>query len=328
MVIFSCNRRSSYEFTTAKKALRLEQKDDVSTVLSVNAATVTDNYWIKPIHDEITTYQDVRFTVNHFDNLALTGDINSFIQQPSRSPELTNIGSFEKFWKLINGKWWMIKSGKPEELFSELLICRIAKFLDFPVAEYKPDGNHINNLDFTNGAEVDFEPANAIIGNESDYIKIYNMLKPFGKQITTAYLQMCYLDALVINMDRHEYNFGILRDSDTGEVLSFAPFFDHNIALVSRGYSKVKDFEHDLLINDFTELIHHTKDRLSVAKLTKEVLRDWIKKIPWKLPVTDLVADPIEFTVQYLLKRQERLIELNRDIMKFKSLPSMQYEIG
>lgn len=30
-----------------KKALRLNEKDDVSTVLSVNAVTLTDNYWLK-----------------------------------------------------------------------------------------------------------------------------------------------------------------------------------------------------------------------------------------------------------------------------------------
>ena len=32
-----------------KKALRLKEKDDISTVIHVNAATVTDNYWIKPL---------------------------------------------------------------------------------------------------------------------------------------------------------------------------------------------------------------------------------------------------------------------------------------
>ena len=32
-----------------KKALRLAEKDDVSTVIHVNGATITDNYWIRPI---------------------------------------------------------------------------------------------------------------------------------------------------------------------------------------------------------------------------------------------------------------------------------------
>ena len=32
-----------------KKALRLTERDDIGSVLSVNAVTITDNYWIKPL---------------------------------------------------------------------------------------------------------------------------------------------------------------------------------------------------------------------------------------------------------------------------------------
>ena len=50
-----------------KRALRLEHKDDLSTVLAVNAATITDSYWVKPLDDTTTTYDDIRFTENMFD---------------------------------------------------------------------------------------------------------------------------------------------------------------------------------------------------------------------------------------------------------------------
>jgi len=292
-----------------KKALRLENKDDLSTVLAVNAATITDNYWVKPLDDMTTTYADVRFSVNRFDNLALTGDVNSFNQSPSRTPELTNTGSFEKCWRLIDGQWWMIKAGKPEELFSELLIYKIGKFLHFPVAEYAPDGDFIKSRDFTDNAKVDFEPAASIAAGVSNYIKIVEALKPFGKEITESYIRMCYFDALVINMDRHEHNFGVLRDSDTGEVLSLAPFFDHNIALVSRGYPKTQSFENDRLINDFTELIRYTKESIYIAQFTGADLENLVRGIPWKLPVKDGVTDPEQFVVRYLLGRQEHLRE-------------------
>ena len=43
-----------------KKALSLAERDDISSVLSVNAVTITDNYWIKPIDSELK-YTDVRF---------------------------------------------------------------------------------------------------------------------------------------------------------------------------------------------------------------------------------------------------------------------------
>ena len=31
-----------------KKVLRLKERDDISTALHFNAATITDNYWIRP----------------------------------------------------------------------------------------------------------------------------------------------------------------------------------------------------------------------------------------------------------------------------------------
>jgi len=43
-----------------KKALRLAEKDDVSTVLYVNAATITDTYWVRAIGSDLK-YEDVRF---------------------------------------------------------------------------------------------------------------------------------------------------------------------------------------------------------------------------------------------------------------------------
>lgn len=55
-----------------KKALRLAEKDDVSTVIQVNAATITDNYWIRPFGSELK-YSDVKFSDDYFSNLALKG---------------------------------------------------------------------------------------------------------------------------------------------------------------------------------------------------------------------------------------------------------------
>ncbi|MDR2265969.1 MAG: hypothetical protein LBE09_00050 [Christensenellaceae bacterium] len=44
-----------------KKVFRLNQYDDIETVLASNAATITDNYWVKDIDDTTTTFSDVIF---------------------------------------------------------------------------------------------------------------------------------------------------------------------------------------------------------------------------------------------------------------------------
>ena len=88
-----------------KKALRLPEKDDVSTVLHVNAATITDTYWVREIGSDLK-YEDIRFNKDYFSNLALRGDYSSFNsaakRKDTKTPELTNTGSFEKCWKMVD----------------------------------------------------------------------------------------------------------------------------------------------------------------------------------------------------------------------------------
>ena len=298
-----------------KKVLRLAHKDDLTTVLAVNAATITDNFWVKPLDDNTLGYSEVRFKINLFDNLALTGSVDSFDQPPGRTPELTNTGSFEKCWRLENGQWWMYKSGKEEELFSELLAYKIGKLLNCPMAEYRPADGFIKSLDFTGNARVDFEPVAGIIGDEFDYIKIYNALRAISADIAKQYVLMCYFDGLIFNMDRHEYNFGVLRNCDTGEVLGSAPFFDHNVALVARGYPG--SIPKDMLITDFAALIQHIGNPIHIIKLTESKIRDAVHSLPFTPPSTNTVLLPKEFTVQYLLRRQEALKDYCSDLIQY-----------
>ncbi|MDR2671566.1 MAG: HipA domain-containing protein [Oscillospiraceae bacterium] len=288
-----------------KRALRLAHKDDLTAVLTVNAATITDNYWVRPLSDDTLRYEDVRFKTHLFDELALTGDVNAFDQPPGRTPELTNTGSFEKCWRLMDGAWWMFKAGKPEELFSELLACRVGAHLGLPLAAYEPAGDFIRSRDFTDNARVDFEPARGIIGDASDYVKIYKALRAVSETAAAQYVSMCYFDGLIFNMDRHENNFGVLRDSDTGEVLSLAPFYDHNIALVARGYPhRAPD---DLLIRDFAALMEHIGAPLLLPRLTEASALALARDIPFTPPATGDVPDPRAFAAQYLIRRQAAL---------------------
>ena len=155
-----------------KKALGLTECDDISTVLWVNAATVTDNYWVKPIGSDLT-YEDVKFEDDYFSNLALKGNYDSFNKaansKRSKTPELTNIGSFEKCWKLRDGKWWMYKTANHDELFSELFICEFGKLLKMNMAVYERGNGYIKTLDFTDNASVNFEPASSFMGDNEDY---------------------------------------------------------------------------------------------------------------------------------------------------------------
>ncbi len=284
-----CHRANS---RLLKKALRLTEKDDTSTVLAVNAATITDNYWIKPF-DSNLTYEDVRFDNDYFANLALTGNYDSFNRvansKHSKTPELTNIGSFEKCWKLRNGQWWMHKKASHDEMFSELFIYKLGMELGFKMAEYELGNGVIKTKDFTENALVNFEPAFNILGDDEDYINTVEMLKDICPDAVGDYVKMLFLDTICANPDRHTFNFGVLRDADNGEILGLAPNFDNNMALISRGYPKNITRKNDLLIKLFNELIKHDEHlKKYIPTLSEDLIKIVIKSVGMRVKSNEI----------------------------------------
>ena len=278
-----CHRANS---RLLKKALRLTEKDDTSTVLAVNAATITDNYWIKPIDSELT-YEDVRFDNDYFANLALTGNYDSFNRvansKSSKTPELTNIGSFEKCWKLKNKQWWMHKKANHDEMFSELFIYKLG-------SEYERGNGVIKTKDFTDNAIVNFEPAFNILGDDEDYIKTVQMLKEICPNAIGDYVKMLFLDTICANPDRHTFNFGVLRDADTGEILGLAPNFDNNMALISRGYPKNITRKNDLLIKLFNELMQYDESlKKYIPTLSEDLIKEVIKSVGMRVKSKEII---------------------------------------
>lgn len=299
-----------------KKALRLAERDDASTVLSVHAATVTDTYWVKDTDSDLT-WDDVRFQKDYFSTLALKGDYNSFTSAnksgKTHTQELTNIGSFEKCWRLKDGVWWLYKQADAQELFSEYFICLLGKRLDFNMAEYLPCSDYvrprtraIRTRDFTDGASVNFEPLDAIMGeNVEDYIHTYDVLKQFGQDVASDYVSIVFMDALCANPDRHSFNLGVLRDVDTGKVLRLAPNFDNNMALISRSYPARRSYGSDLLISDFNALLASgvywkgCSDRRALPAINEELLGETIRVTGLKVRTKDIVG--------YILMRYQHM---------------------
>jgi len=259
-----------------KKALRIGSADDMDTVLSVHAATITDTYWFCP-ECEILTYADVQFKENHFAALALRGDPDSFNQGYSRTPELTNIGSYEKCWILRDGAWHMVKQGNDLERFSEMFISRLGAALGFPMAEYRQEDETVLSPDFTDSAAVNFESADGIVGDNEDYCRNFDAFYAMSPDIAREYLQIIYMDTLCFNMDRHTRNYGVLRDVDSGAVLSMAPNFDNNVALFSRGIPQNLARSNDKLIELFNELLEQDERALSFASALPAPTREMIE---------------------------------------------------
>ncbi|MDP4144655.1 MAG: hypothetical protein Q8936_09300 [Bacillota bacterium] len=253
-----------------RKVLRLNTNDEVNIVLSVHGLAITDTYWVKEKSSNLT-YRDVRFTTDKFSDLALFGDPNAFSFEASLTPEMTNIGSYEKCWKVRNGNWYMYKQGSVNERFSEIFAFKLGKKLGFNMAEYKLIDKYIVSEDFTDNASVNFEPMYSLVLEDEDYKVNIEALTKIDAALVKQYMDIIFLDTIVMNVDRHTFNYGLIRDVNSGKILSMAPNFDNNLSLISRGYAKNTD-RNDLLVKLFKEVLEENKYKIPV--LSKELIRD------------------------------------------------------
>lgn len=179
-----------------KRILRLTDTSDLAAVLRVHAATITDNYWLRPENEPDLTWEQVRFSESIFAELALIGGADSINhcytpeELAAPTPELTNIGSFEKCWKLKNGTWFMYKQGTVLERYSELFIYRLCEALGLPTAEYSESNGSVKTRDFTMD-RYNFEPAADFVGENEDYVYNCDKLESLKPGLGQEYLDYC-----------------------------------------------------------------------------------------------------------------------------------------
>ena len=214
-----------------KKILNIQIKDDTLVALCSYAASISDNYWFKPKHSKLK-YKDVSFSSDILFDTALKGVISIYPKKIVLSPELTTNGSYEKGWKNEKGKWWLYKVGRSEEIYSEMFYSRLFEELKLPTAHYEIEDAYIKTLNFSEN--YNFEPMIYLVGENDSIENIYNELNKIKHQIALDYLRLCVFDVVLNNVDRHSENCGVMRDRQTGEILSLAPNFDNNLSLISR----------------------------------------------------------------------------------------------
>jgi hypothetical protein len=235
-----------------KKVLSLKETDDALLALYSYGASLTDDYWFRPRGCK-KHYQDIAFQNDAYANVALNGEISFLPRHRSPSPQLSLGGSYEKCWKRIDGDWWIIKKGTPEELFSEYFVYLLGKACHFPMAEYVLGQGNIRSKNFAES--VNFEPAKSLLDDDDDYEDCFSMIFALSPVLAEQYLWIIWLDSLVNNVDRHSENFGFLRRREDGKILSMAPNTPkiyHGLRMASESW---RNLEARLLV--LLHLLHH-----------------------------------------------------------------------
>lgn len=214
--------------------------------------SLSDQYWIKPQNQDIS-WENVNFFDNEFSEDigdVLWGKQLNKDDVNYHSPDNTSDGCLKKRWKIVNGKRCLLKSGSTpfmQQPFNEVIASIIMDRLNIPHVSYSVifDENGqpysicedfiTGNTELVSAWRV--MQANKKRSDVSVYQHYINCCELYGvKNIVHAIDQMIVVDYIIANEDRHQNNFGLVRDANTLEWLYPAPVYDSGSSL---GYDKL-----------------------------------------------------------------------------------------
>ena len=235
-----------------RRALEVLNIPDTKVLLTrCFGLSLSDQYWIRPIAGDLQWS-----AVNFFDN-AFSEDIGDVLLGKNKkneaidfgSPDNTSDGYLKKRWKIIGGNRCLLKSGSNpfmQQPFNEVIASKLAERLAIPHVSYS----------LTWDGSIPYSICEDFITKDTELVSAWRIMQTKKKGNSTSvyqhYLdccarlgvegvahavnQMIVLDFLIANEDRHQNNFGLVRNANTHEWLGTAPIFDSGSAL---GYDKL-----------------------------------------------------------------------------------------
>ena len=124
------------------------------------------------------------------------------------------------------------------------------------------------------------------MGDNEDYSDCFDTVYALSPALAEQYLRLIWLDTICYNMDRHTENFGFLRDVKSGRIISMAPNYDNNIALIARGYPAKVSREGDGLLRFFREFLSENSTAqkmyqgIDLPVITEKMIDECLAEIP------------------------------------------------
>lgn len=207
--------------------------------------SLSDQYWIRP------STSDLKWSaINFFDN-SFSEDVgNVLFGQGSSdamslmSPDNTSDGWLKKKWVITEEKRCLVKGGSgatQQEPYNEVIASKIMKRLGIPHVPYtlmeQEDYPYSVCENFIT-PQTELITAWYVMNTEQkpNHVSVYqhyvNCCNALGiSGITEALDRMIVVDYLIANEDRHQNNFGVIRDAETLEWIGPAPIYDSGSSL-------------------------------------------------------------------------------------------------
>ena len=213
--------------------------------------SLSDQYWMKPLRSTVA-WEDINFFDNSFSEDigdVLLGKVKHSGMFDFNSPDNTSDGCLKKRWKIIDSKRCLIKGGSApfmQQPFNEVIASKLMDALNIPHVDYSlvwDDGLPYSVCEDFITKDTELVSAWRIMqsfkkdNNTSVYQHYINCCSELGiENMETSIDQMIVDDFLLANEDRHQNNFGLIRNAESLEWIGVAPIFDSGSAL---GYDKL-----------------------------------------------------------------------------------------
>ena len=161
---------------------------------------------------------------------------------------------------------------------------------------YEMDGEYIRTRNFTDGTNMNLE-AIAAFTDDDNYSYCFNIIHGISPELAEQYLRIVWMDTVCFNMDRHTQNFGFLRDRGSGEIVSMAPNYDNNIALISKGYPNSSVSGMISFFREFAaenETAREMLREMDLPVITKALIEECMDECPFEVNrrfITDFILN-------------------------------------
>lgn len=230
---------------------QIPQLDDIETRVKIcqicKGVAIQDCYWIAKSENE--KYADVNIRHKHFKEIleiSLLG-INPTITENSICPELTTHGLFRKCWVRNDSDLYLLKSDNFQNNIStrmEVLASKILDCFDTDLSIVSYTGRVRN----TKVGKLYVSKCKNFITDDYSFVEAWEIIE-YCSTHNINFRQYMYsldknladipvLDFILVNTDRHTQNYGFLVSNKTNEIVSLAPIFDFNCALVADYFNR------------------------------------------------------------------------------------------